>query len=468
MPSDHTNNWKQSSCVVILAAGKGSRMLGSIPKALQPVCGKTILQRILDGIQSAGITESVLVINPASRKEFINTLNQIGHTNCQLVEQNEAKGTAHALMQTLDVLEKDNTIVVLGDTPFISPDIYAQALNGLQGARLISTHIKNPTGMGRVIRGKDNKLEKIIEQKDLSKDSEHICEINTGIMAIKTDLLHTHLNKIGNDNAAREYYLTDIIQILRSEGLTVDVVEEKESWRVRGVNTPKELSELEASFSRASVLQLLKSGVQIKDIASFQCLGDLKCGQDVHIHPGVVIEGKVSIGSRSTIGAYSVLKDVTIGNDVEVKPFCVIEDSKIGNGAKVGPFAYCRQGTVMKKASEIGCFVESKQTILGEGSKAKHLSYLGNLTLGASCNVGAGVIHCNYDGLNKHTSILGDGVFIGANSSLVGPVKVASYAMVAAASVITKDIESGALAIARSRQTNISNWKDRKKATTKT
>lgn len=467
MPNDHTNHWRKSSCVVILAAGKGSRMHGSMPKALQPVCGKPILQRMLENIQSSGITETILVINPASREQFTKALAQIGDIHCRLVEQTEAKGTAHALMQTLSILRKDNTLVVLGDTPFISPDIYERALNGLQDARLISTHCSDPTGMGRVIRGKGNKLEKIVEHKDLTKDLEHICEINTGIMAIKTALIHTHLRKIGNDNAAKEYYLTDLIEILRDEGLTIDVAKEEEPWRVRGVNTPKELAELEASFSRASALQLLRNGVQIKDITSFQCLGDLKCGQDVRIHPGVVIEGKVVIGNRSTIGAYSVLKNVTIGNDVEVRPFCVIEDSDFGDGVKVGPFAYCRQGTVMKTASEMGCFVESKQTIFGEGSKAKHLSYLGNLTLGSGCNVGAGVIHCNYDGQSKHTSNLGDGVFIGANSTLVGPISVASHAMVAAASVITEDIESGALAIARSRQTNISNWKERKKTSAK-
>lgn len=463
MQSKPNTEWQTNSTVVILAAGKGTRMGGTIPKPLQVVSGKPILQRILQGIYESGIRDVVLVANPENQATLAEkfTLPQL---NYQWVIQTEQRGTGHAVLQALQVLNNENTVIVLGDTPFISKDIYGRALEKLVNARVVSTIKKNPAGMGRVIRDEHGLLKKIIEEKDLPSSLKRINEINTGILAIKTKLLHTHLVTISNNNAAGEYYLTDLIDILHQHHISVETatIKESDAWQVSGVNTPQELIALEQAYSRATLRRLMTEGVKLIDMDSVHCLGDLSCGAGVMIGPGVIFEGNVSIGNHSIIGAYSVLRDTNIGESSTVKPFSVIENSTIGTACSVGPFAYCRQDTLMEDASEIGCFVESKQTTLGRGSKAKHLSYLGNLTTGAQCNIGAGVIHCNYDGKHKHISSVGDNVFIGANSSLIGPISIESHAVIAAASAITHSVASKALAIARSRQKNIPEWRTRK------
>ncbi len=463
--SDLDPSWQQGSTVVILAAGKASRMRGTKhkAKAFETICSKAIIQHQLDTILDSGIKQVVIVINPVFEKDFCRLKEQYPSLSIQLAMQSEAKGTAHATMQALPLIESSKTIIIAGDTPLITKNIFTNALSDLKSCRLTVAVYDNPEGFGRIIRNSEGQIQQIVEQKDCTLEQASIKEASTGIISATTSILKKYCPQISNTNQQKEFYLTDLVNLLVSDGHKIQSNQVTEPWQAKGVNTPKELCDLERAYSTAQCEKLIAQGVKIKDAERFDCRGQLSCGKNVTIDINVIIEGVVHLGDDVSVGASCILRNCTIEKASIVKPFSIIEDSYVHESAQIGPYAYCRNQTKVGKSSEIGCFVESKQTVIGDGSKAKHLSYLGNLSIGKKVNIGAGVIHCNYDGSQKHTSNIGDHAFVGANTSIVAPLSISANATIAAGSTVTKAVPENALAISRARQENKANWKSRKK-----
>ncbi len=448
-----------NNTVIILAAGKGKRMNCTGPKILVEICGRSILAHQLDTIRSTGLKRVILVINPTDQDLFKPLLNEYNDLTIQLALQETPMGTAHAVIQALPLVNTEQVITILGDVPFVPSSVFKNAFAHLQTCHITTSIYENPTGLGRIIRNTDEQIVKIVEQKDCSVSENNIKEANTGIIAVKTDLLKTYAKKIHNHNNQQEFYLTDLIQLLTQDQLPIQSDHVEPNWLVQGCNSVTELIYLERKYQKNLAQKLLQQGVKLKDPHRFDCRGELSCGHNVSIDINVIIEGKVIIGDNCTIGAACILKDVTIGNNVDVKPFSHLENTCLDHMVKVGPFSYCREGTHLHQSAQLGCFVETKRTTIGANSKAKHLSYLGDLSIGESTNIGAGVIHCNYDGQNKHQSTVKNHAFIGANTAIIGPVSIDDHTTVAAGTTITNDVPESTLAIGRSKQQHIEKWK---------
>ena len=452
---------KQPGCsVVILAAGKGKRMGTTCPKPLVPICGIPTLQHLLDTLKSCDIAQ-VFIVHPRGQADlFRETLNQDSCHNVQWVEQAEAKGTGHAVQQALPYIKTEKVIVLLGDTPFVPKESIQKIKESNQPISLISCLTEKPFGLGRVIRNEAGSIINIIEEKDLEPSQKAINEVNTGIIAVRTSILAYYLHMIDNCNNSKEYYLTTIFSLIaKDQPGAIDCIQSSPAWKVLGANTMNELVDLERKQLLSTAYQHLNNGVRIKDPQRFDCYGDLSCGQNVIIDINVIIKGKVIIGNNCTIGAGCILDNVTLADNVSIHPYSLLQQCHLAQGASAGPFAYCRENTQIGAHGQVGCFVETKSTVIGKNSKAKHLSYLGNLVIGAHCNIGAGVIHCNYDGQNKHTSVIKNNCFIGADSQLIGPVTIEENATVAAGATVTKQVPQGSLAISRPPQANVLNWK---------
>lgn len=448
--------------VVILAAGQGSRMKSALPKVLHPIAGRPMLHHVIATAKQLGAEKIHTVIGHGAEKVRETT----DEASVNWVTQSEQLGTGHAVAQALPDLPDDARVLVLyGDVPLTRHE----TLDGLVGTLddntlgLLTVTMDNPQGYGRIVRNADGKVQSIVEQKDASAEQQQIREVNTGILAVSAKHLKNWLPTLSNSNAQGEYYLTDIIAMAVDQGLGISVSQPENPFEVQGVNNRLQLAELERWFQRQQADRLMTEGATLADPVRLDVRGELTIGNDLWIDVNVVFEGKVNLGSNVSIGPGCVIKDTTIADGAEIKANSVIEGAVIGAHAQIGPFARIRPGTELAANTKVGNFVETKKAIVGEGSKINHLSYVGDASLGRNVNVGAGTITCNYDGVNKYQTVLGDGVFVGSNTALVAPVTVAAEATIGAGSTITRDVADHELAVARGRQRNISGWEKPKK-----
>ncbi len=448
--------------VVILAAGQGSRMKSALPKVLHPVAGKPMLHHVVETAKQLGAEKIHTVIGHGAEKVRAS----LQDDTVNWVMQTEQLGTGHAVAQALPDLPDDARVLVLyGDVPLTGKDTLEAMVSDLDESSLalLTVDMANPHGYGRIVRNAANQAQAIVEQKDASAEQQAIREVNTGILAVSARHLKNWLPTLSNRNAQGEYYLTDIIAMSVDNGLSVTVSQPLTPFEVQGVNNRLQLAQLERWYQRQQAERLMTEGASLADPARLDVRGEVTIGNDLWIDVNVVFEGKVSLGSNVTIGPGCVIKDATIADGVEIKPHSVVEGVVVGANAEIGPFARLRPGTELGANTKVGNFVEIKKAVVGEGSKISHLSYVGDTLMGRNVNVGAGTITCNYDGVNKHQTTIGDGVFVGSNTALVAPVTLGKDALIGAGSTITRDVADKELAIARGKQRNIEGWERPKK-----
>ena len=449
-----------SLSVVILAAGKGTRMRSSLPKVLHAIADKPMVSHVIDSARQLGAV-NIYVVYGFGGEVLKATLTKDGMgDDLTFIEQTEQLGTGHAVDQASPFLKDDEDVLVLyGDVPLTKVSTLDNLLQAKpeNGMSLLTVYLANPTGYGRIVRT-EGQVVGIIEQKDAKPEQLLINEANTGILFAKGGDLKRWLSGLSNDNAQGEYYLTDIIAAAHSEGKIIATAHPETEIEVEGANNRVQLAALERAYQARLAEELMIAGASLRDPARIDIRGSLNIGSEVSIDVNCIFEGSVTLANNVKIGANCILKNCSISNNAEIKPNSIIEDASIGESCSVGPFARIRPGSVMNKDSHVGNFVEMKKTTLGEGTKAGHLTYLGDALIGKNVNVGAGTITCNYDGVNKSQTVINDNAFIGSNSSLVAPVSIGDSATVGAGSVIAKDIDKGELAIERSKQRNIKNW----------
>ncbi|OOF52591.1 bifunctional UDP-N-acetylglucosamine diphosphorylase/glucosamine-1-phosphate N-acetyltransferase GlmU [Rodentibacter trehalosifermentans] len=441
---------------VILAAGKGTRMYSDLPKVLHKVAGKPMVKHVIDTAHSLGAENVHLIYGHGGELMREHLTNE----KVNWVLQTEQLGTAHAVQQAASFFKDDEDIVVLyGDAPLITKETLEKliAAKPEKGIALLTVKLDNPTGYGRIIR-ENGRVVAIVEQKDANAEQLNIQEVNTGVMVSDGASFKKWLARVGNNNAQGEYYLTDLIALANQDGCQVVAVQAIDVMEVEGANNRLQLSALERYYQSKQAERLLLEGVMLADPARFDLRGSLEHGKDVEIDINVIIEGNVQLGNRVKIGAGCVLKNVVIGDDVEVKPYSVLEDATIGEKAAIGPFSRLRPGTELAAQTHVGNFVEIKKSVVGKGSKVNHLTYVGDSEIGANCNIGAGVITCNYDGANKFKTIIGDNVFVGSDTQLVAPVTVEDGATIGAGSTITRNVGKEELVITRVPQRHIQGW----------
>jgi len=451
-----------SLSVVILAAGQGTRMRSSLPKVLHLIADKPLVQHVIDAARKLG-SESIHLIyghGGEAVKEAIDG------EDCSWVKQEQQLGTGHAVIQALPNLKNEDSILILyGDVPLIRPSTLKTLMEAIpaKGISLLTVKLADPTGYGRIVRNAQGDVTAIVEHKDATPEQQTINEVNTGIMALNAGDLKRWLGKLTNDNAQQEYYLTDVIGMASFEGHSVVGVIAEDELEVEGVNNRVQLAKLERHYQSLMALDLMTKGVTLKDPSRIDIRGDVVIEQDVSIDIGVIFKGMVKVGVGTVIGANCILENCEIGNNVQIKDNSIIEGAIIGADSSVGPFARIRPGTILREDVHVGNFVEVKKSTLAQGSKAGHLSYLGDCDIGKNVNVGAGTISCNYDGKNKHQTILEDDVFVGSDTQLVAPVRVGKGATIAAGTTVTSDVSDGALVISRTKQREVANWKRPKK-----
>lgn len=443
-----------SLSVIILAAGKGTRMQSAKPKVLQTLAGKSLLGHVLDTCHQLNVDDTIVVYGFGGEQVQTAIDAQHAHVPITWIAQTEQLGTGHAVKVTLANLpQQGQSLILYGDVPLVS----GQTLQSLQSANtdgisMLTLTVDNPFGLGRIKRNSNGDIEAIVEQKDASSDEQLITEINSGIYCVDNALLHKYLPELSNDNAQQEYYLTDIVKMAVADGITITAIEPEYAFEIEGVNNRQQLASLERSWQSKLVADLQVAGVQFADPTRVDIRGSLIAGQDVFVDVNVIFEGDCVLGDNVYVEAGCVIKNSSIGNACHLKPYCVVDRTQIGAGVDIGPFANLRPDTVLADNSKVGNFVEIKKSVVGHSSKVNHLSYIGDSTIGANVNVGAGTITCNYDGVNKAQTIINDDAFIGSNSSLVAPVTIGKSATVAAGSVITKDVDANALAFGRAKQ----------------
>ena len=443
---------------VILAAGKGTRMRSALPKVLHKLSGRSMLGHVVAAVESLGKAKKIIVTGHGAEQ----VEQQFKSPETIFIQQKEQLGTGHAVHMAVPELCSDAVVIVLyGDVPLIRPatiqKILAVVTESTMG--LLTINLDQPTGYGRIVRNTKGDITEIIEQKDASVEQLKITEVNTGVLALQSSQLSDWLPKITNNNAQGEYYLTDLVVIAREAGVEIISVNPESATEVEGVNNRVQLSQLERAHQRQLAEVLMESGTSLADPARFDQRGELSAGTDNFIDINCVFNGSVTIGSNVSIGANCQISDSTIGDGVSILPNTIIESSVVGDRAVVGPFARLRPGTKMESDTKVGNFVETKKTLVGKGSKINHLSYVGDAQLGENVNIGAGTITCNYDGVSKHKTDLGDGVFVGSNSTLVAPIKVDKGGFIAAGSTVTAEVPSDSLAVGRAKQRNIKGWK---------
>lgn len=445
--------------VVILAAGKGTRMKSVLPKVMQPLAGRPLLRHVVQTAQALDAARSLVVYGHGG------DLVQKAFADDALLwaEQADQKGTGHAVQMALQQLPTTGrTLILYGDVPLTTTATLSALIAKVSHEKvmaLITLEMENPSGYGRIIRNDAGNVVRIVEQKDANDAERAVREVNTGIFCVPNILLHKWLPLLKNANAQGEYYLTDIIAMAAAENIAIETVQPTHAWEVDGINDKLQLSTLERTHQRVQAEGLMRAGITLIDPARFDLRGELTHGMDVHIEPNVIIEGRVTLGNNVFIGANSQLKDCEIADNVVIKPNSLIDSAHVGTGAEIGPFARLRPGTVLAENVHIGNFVETKKAVLGKGSKANHLAYLGDAEIGSGVNIGAGTITCNYDGVNKHLTQIKDGAFIGTNSSLIAPVTIGKNATTGAGSAISKDVPDETLAVARGKQVAIEGWK---------
>ena len=445
---------------IILAAGKGTRMHTNLPKVMQPLAGRPMIDHV---ITTAGTLTNKISTIIGYKKDVLNEHLSANFKNVETFVQPELNGTAGAVKAAQkNIMDDEDVLILYGDVPLISHESLKNALNDNHDAVILTMIPKDPFGYGRVIKDDSGLATEIIEEKDANAEQKKINEVFTGIMIIKGEMLLSSLDEVNNNNAAGEYYLTDVIKIASKKGVKINpiVVEETE---VLGANTKSELHEIENIFREMKSKDLLEQGITLSDASRVDVRGDVSAGKDCSIDVNVILEGEIKLGTNVSIGPNCYLKDVVISDNVSIEAFSHIVSTQIGADCNVGPYARLREGTVLEDQAKIGNFVETKKTKIGKGSKANHLAYLGDAEVGEDSNIGAGTITCNYDGTNKHKTKIGNKTFVGTNSSLVAPLNIGNNSYIGAGSVITKDVEDDALAVARGKQSNKSGWAKNKK-----
>jgi len=454
--------------VVILAAGEGTRMSSNLPKAMQFLAGKTMLEHVKDTTDNLSCEQTIVVYSPGAEKHITKRL---GKPNQRLlyVQQKEPLGTGHALKCSLSKIKQDNVVLVLlSDVPLVRPKTLQQLVESAAAntLTLLTANINEPKGYGRIIRNANNEIIAILEDDECSAKQKNINEINSGIMAFPPNKINQWLNRLSANNKKGEYYLTDTIEFAVDDGLLVDSIQPQEIEEIFGVNNKKQLAEAEKIKRKQAADRLLQAGVSLADPARIDVRGELVCGKDVFIDVNVVFEGKVVVSDGVSIGPHSIIANSTIGKDTTILSHCNLEDANVGNNCSVGPFARLRPGTEMMDSAKVGNFVEIKKSRIGQESKVSHLSYIGDAELGNEVNIGAGTITCNYDGANKHQTIIEDNVFIGSGVELVAPIAVKEGATIGAGSTITKEAPKNKLTLQRAPQKTVPSWKRPKKNTT--
>ncbi len=442
--------------VVILAAGMGKRMQSDLPKVLHPLAGKPLLSHVIATARSLAPSHCCVIYGHGG--DAVPT--QLAAEDLSFVLQEPQLGTGHAVMQAVPHLAEDQpTLVLYGDVPLTSADTLKTliAKAGNDKLAVLTVELEDPTGYGRIVR-EQGRVVRIVEQKDASDTQRAIREVKTGILIAPTRQLKAWLAKLSNNNAQGEYYLTDIIAQAVQDGVTVETAQPAHVWETLGVNSKVQLAELERIHQRNVAQALLEQGVTLADPARIDVRGTLICGRDVEIDVGCVFEGTVEIEDHVKIGAHCVIKNARIARAAVIKPFCHIEDASVGAASQIGPYARLRPGTVLSEDVHIGNFVEVKNSQIGTHSKANHLAYVGDATVGSRVNIGAGTITCNYDGANKHRTIIEDDAFIGSDTQLVAPVTVGRGATLGAGTTLTKDAPADSLTVSRARQTSIPGW----------
>lgn len=445
--------------IVILAAGMGKRMRSQLPKVLQPIAQKPMIDHVLDKARAIEGEHRIIVVVGHAADVVKNHLKD--NHDIQFALQAEQLGTGHALMQALPLCEPDKlTLVLLGDVPLIETQtletLIKEAGNELG---LLTVKLDNPTGYGRIVRDANGAVCAIVEEKDADAEQRKINEVNTGIMVLPTNRLNEWLSALKNENAQGEYYLTDVIAMAVANQVTVHTACASSAVEVEGVNSKIQLAALERAYQEKQAQRLMAEGVTLIDPRRIDVRGELICGRDVTIDVGCVFSGRVVLKDGVTVGAYCVLKDVELAQGVEVKPFCHFDGAVVGEKAILGPYTRLRPGTTLAEQTHIGNFVEIKKSVVGVGSKVNHLSYIGDTDMGAGVNIGAGTITCNYDGVNKFRTTIKDNAFIGSDTQLVAPVTVGEGATLGAGTTLTRDAPDGKLTISRARQTVIEGWK---------
>ncbi|EJO34297.1 bifunctional UDP-N-acetylglucosamine diphosphorylase/glucosamine-1-phosphate N-acetyltransferase GlmU [Acinetobacter radioresistens] len=445
-----------STSVIILAAGKGTRMRSHLPKVLQPLAGRPLLGHVIETAKKLQAENIITIYGHGGQL----VQDAFVEEKIQWVEQAEQLGTGHAVQMTLPVLPKEGiSLILYGDVPLVRQQTLEQLLEASRetGIGMITLTVDNPAGYGRIVR-ESGKIQAIVEHKDASDEQRLINEINTGIYCVSNAKLHQWLPQLSNDNVQGEYYLTDIVAMAVADGLEIASIQPELAFEVEGINDRLQLSALERDFQQQQAKDLMQQGVHLIDPSRFDLRGKLKAGQDVRIDINVIIEGDCELGDFVEIGAGCVLKNTKIAAGTKVQPYSVFENAVVGENTQIGPFARLRPGAKLGNDVHIGNFVEVKNTSIGTGSKANHFTYLGDAEVGENSNIGAGTITCNYDGANKHKTIIGNEAFVGSNSSLVAPVRIGNGATVGAGSVITRDVEDYSLAFERAKQLSKENY----------
>ncbi|QYK01403.1 bifunctional UDP-N-acetylglucosamine diphosphorylase/glucosamine-1-phosphate N-acetyltransferase GlmU [Shewanella psychrotolerans] len=442
--------------VVILAAGKGTRMRSDLPKVLHPIAHKSMVQHVIDTAHQVGSDAIQLVYGYGADKLQAS----LGEQQLNWVLQAEQLGTGHAVAQANDNIADDDTVLILyGDVPLIQPSTLEALLAAREesGLAILTVNLTNPMGYGRIVR-EAGKVVGIIEQKDANAEQLKINEINTGIMAAPGKQLKDWLGQLSSDNAQGEYYLTDIVAMAHRDGVAITTAQPESAIEVEGANNRVQLAQLERAYQARAAEKLMLDGANLRDPARIDIRGDVSVGMDVMVDVNVIFQGKVTIGNNVTIGAGAILSDCEIGDNAEIKPYSIVENAIVGEKASAGPFARLRPGAELKRDAHIGNFVEMKKAVLGEGSKAGHLAYIGDAQIGAGVNIGAGTITCNYDGANKHLTVIEDHVFVGSDTQLVAPVTIGKGATLGAGSTITRDVAADELVITRVKQRHLTGW----------
>jgi bifunctional UDP-N-acetylglucosamine pyrophosphorylase / glucosamine-1-phosphate N-acetyltransferase len=442
--------------IVILAAGQGTRMKSRLPKVLHTVGGKPLLEHVIRTAQGLDPKALHVVMGHGSQQ----VRDALAHYDINWVPQAQQLGTGHAVLQALPDIAEDSVVLVLyGDVPLTQLSTLQQLVEKARvGPALLTATLRNPQGYGRILRDKDGALIGVVEDKDASASQRLIQEVNTGLLAAPAQDFKTYLPRVDNNNQQNEYYLPDILHLAVSLGKTVASCTAESELEILGVNDRVQLNQVEREYQRRQAEALMRQGVTIGDAARLDIRGSLTCGAEVFIDVNVVFEGAVTLGSDVSIGANCVLSDVTVADGSIIHPMSHLQGAIIGKACNVGPYARLRPGTVLADGARIGNFVETKKANIGPGSKVNHLSYIGDCDMGAKVNIGAGTITCNYDGINKHKTEIGEGVFVGSNSTLVAPLRIDQQGFIAAGSTVTSAVGKDELAVSRARQRNIKGW----------
>ena len=443
--------------IIVLAAGQGKRMRTARPKILHPLAGQPLLAHVLEAARRLSPDKTIVVHGHGAEEVRA----AFGEAGVEWVLQAEQLGTGHAVQQAMPRISSGADVLILyGDVPLVRPETLRRLASAAgEGVAVLTAELEDPAGYGRIVRDAKGRVARIVEQKDASAHELALREINAGFMAMSARRLSAWIEKLTNRNAQQEYYLTDVVTLAVAEGAPVTAVKAEHAWEIAGVNSKRELAQLERQYQMLQAETLLEAGVMLADPARIDVRGKLICGTDVAIDVNCVFEGNVSLGNGVRIGPNCVLRNVSVEAGTEILAFSHLEESQVGARCRLGPYARLRPGTSLSEDVHVGNFVEVKASRLGRGSKASHLTYIGDSDVGKNVNIGAGTITCNYDGVAKHRTVIEDDCFIGSDATLVAPVRIARGSYIGAGSTINKDTPAGQLTVARARQVSIPAWK---------